>query len=255
MTRETILLFRSALVQWFSRHRRMLPWRQTRDPYRVWVSEVMLQQTQVKTVISYYQRFIERYPDVTTLSQAPLQEVLKVWEGLGYYARARNLHRAAAEVAAEHGGAVPDSWQSFSKLSGVGDYIASAVLSIAYGQSYPVVDGNVKRVLSRLFIEPTPVNRPSAHRVYKELAARLLDSEIPGEFNQAMMELGAMVCKPRRPLCESCPVAGFCIASAESAQTGYPKREKRPKVPTRRVAVGVIRKNGKLLITLRKPEG
>ncbi len=245
---------RRALCEWYKISRRSLPWRKTRNPYAIWVSEVMLQQTQVNTVIPYYQRFMEKFPDVNCLGTADLQEVLKLWEGLGYYARCRNLHKAAGLVMATHKGQIPDERDAFRKLPGVGDYIASAVLSIAFDQPYAVVDGNVKRVLARIFRVDAPVNRTDALPQFQTLADSLLDQSCPGIFNQAVMELGALVCIPRNPACERCPVQPQCTAFASAQVSDYPKREKRPPVPVRHMAAGLVIHAGKILI-VRRPEG
>ncbi|MDX1708054.1 MAG: A/G-specific adenine glycosylase, partial [Desulfobacterales bacterium] len=200
------------LIHWYQTNQRDLPWRRSNNPYHIWVSEVMLQQTQVNTVLEYYRRFIKTFTSVTRLAQADEQSVLKLWEGLGYYARARNLHRAAKSVVQQHGGKIPDTWDAFYSLPGVGDYIAAAVLSIAFDRPYAVVDGNVKRVLSRLHKIKNPVNQPSSNSRFAKAADRLLDERQPGTFNQAVMELGALVCIPRKPLCPKCPVRNWCRA-------------------------------------------
>ncbi len=196
---------RRRLLAWYQRSRRDLPWRNTRDPYRIWVSEVMLQQTQVATVIPYYNAFIRAFPDVKALAEADLQNVLKVWEGLGYYARARNLHRAAKEIVSVHGGRIPSSPKALSALPGIGPYIRDALASIAFGLPHAVVDGNVKRVLSRLYMMEAPVNAANAQALFQERAKALLDAARPGNFNQALMELGARLCKPRQPVCKGAP--------------------------------------------------
>ena len=246
---------REALIRWYRRHHRKLPWRETSDPYRIWVSEVMLQQTQVKTVLPYFRKFLKLFPDVERLAAADLQTVLKAWEGLGYYARARNLHRASKIVVKEHGGGLPDDPDDFRNLPGVGEYIMSAVLSIAFNQGHAVVDGNVKRVLSRLFMIEAPVNKSNAYRVYKHAAQELLDSDAPGIFNQAMMEVGAMVCRPRHPECFRCPLQSFCRACRKQKVDAYPKRLKAKATPEYHIAVGIVHKRGRVLITRRKPEG
>jgi len=246
---------RKAMLDWFAANKRDLPWRRTRDPYLVWVSEVMLQQTQVATVIPYFQRFAEKYPDVRSLSEAPLEDVLKSWEKMGYYARARNFHGAARKIAGEMGGAVPRDYTVFRSLPGVGDYIAAAVTSIAFGEPRAVVDGNVKRVLARLFLIDSPVDKASSTRLFNERADQILDRSNPGEFNQAVMELGALVCTPRNPSCARCPVSGHCGAFAASVQTSYPVRTKRRETPRYHIAVGVVRKDGRILITRRKESG
>jgi A/G-specific adenine glycosylase len=215
----------------------------------------MLQQTQVKTVIGYYQNFIRRFPTLPSLAAADEQKVLKLWEGLGYYARARNLHRAARIVVAEHGGRVPDDVDSFLHLPGVGDYIGAAVQSIAFGRPHAVVDGNVKRVLSRLGCIETPVNLPAAHKVFKPLAERLLDRDRPDIFNQALMELGALVCRPETPDCPHCPLSADCLAFKKNQTGTYPLRNKTRPTPTYLIAVGVVFRDDKVLITRRAPEG
>jgi A/G-specific adenine glycosylase len=255
MKPKEIKSLRQALVEWYLTNRRDLPWRKTKNPYHVWVSEVMLQQTQVNTAVPFYHRFLQRFPDFKRLAQADLQAVLKAWEGLGYYARARNLHKAAAIVINLHAGLVPQNWEDFRKLPGVGDYIAAAVLSIAFDQPYPVVDGNVKRVLARLTLIEDPANNSSSLKKFRQTAAQLLDIRQPGTFNQAMMELGALVCKPQNPLCSACPVGPMCRAYQTDRVAQFPKKLIKPPTPQYRIAVGVVIKNGWMLITRRKPEG
>lgn len=245
---------RRRLLAWYERHRRRLPWRETRDPYRIWVSEVMLQQTQVKTALPYYRRFLQRLPTLRKLAGADVQEVLKLWEGLGYYARARNLHRAARMLVGR-GGRLPDRWEDFRALPGVGDYIAAAVLSIAFGRPHAVVDGNVKRVLARLRKLTAPVNRPASHPIFQAEADRLLDRRRPGDFNQALMELGALVCTPASPHCAGCPLLRCCGAKQTETVARYPRRIAARKVPEAQIAVGVVFKNGRLLVTRRPPQG
>jgi len=239
-----------ALLHWYRQNRRHLPWRKTRDPYRIWVSEIMLQQTQVNTVIAYYNRFIERFPDIFALAAADQEAVLKLWEGLGYYSRARNFHAAARQLAAD-GGAVPEDREAFRRLPGVGDYIAAAVLSIAFEKPHPVVDGNVKRVLSRLFEIPLPVNRQASYKRFKATCSHIFDKDHPGEFNQALMELGALVCKPKSPDCGSCPVADGCSARLQARVADYPVRDRRKPVPCYDMAIGVVVKGAQLLIVKR----
>ncbi len=242
-------------MDWYRLNQRNLPWRKATDPYRIWVSEVMLQQTQVKTVVPYFDEFLKRFPNLKSLAQADLQDVLKAWEGMGYYARARNLHKAAGIVLNLHQGIIPQSWHDFRQLPGVGDYIAAAVLSIAHGAPHPVVDGNVKRVLSRLFVMEEPVNRLASKKKFQQAAAQLLSAENPGMFNQAVMELGALICKPRNPLCPECPVQAWCRAYQTHRIVEFPRRIKKPATPEYRIAVGVVFKNNRLLLTRRKPDG
>lgn len=247
--------FHKNLLSWYEKNLRTLPWRTTSDPYAIWVSEVMLQQTQVKTVIPYYERFLAALPDPESLARAPLRQVLKLWEGLGYYARARNLHRAAQEILARYGGVLPRNYDKLKTLPGIGDYIAAAVSSIAFGKPYAAVDGNVKRILARFQMMDMPTNTPNSEKPFHAAAAALLDRSDPGTFNQAMMELGALVCTPARPDCPKCPLAQLCRAYQEKAVKEYPKRIKKTRVPEHHIAVGIIWKNAKVLITQRKPEG
>jgi A/G-specific adenine glycosylase len=255
MEKKRILSIQKALLEWYLEDHRDLPWRGTSDPYHIWVSEVMLQQTQVATVLPYYRHFLKRFPNIARLAAADQQEVLKAWEGLGYYARARNLHKATGIVLARHKGRLPQRWDDFRDLPGVGDYIAAAVLSIAFDQPYAVVDGNVKRVLSRLFVIDAPVNRPKSKSIYQQTASELLDTSQPGNFNQAIMELGAMICKPRRPVCPACPLKADCTAYRTDRVAQFPRRIRRQPTPEYRIAVGVIFKKDRVLITRRKPEG
>lgn len=248
-------ILRKNLLGWYATHRRRLPWRETSDPYAIWVSEVMLQQTQVATAVPYYLRFMDRFPTPAHLARAGIQEVLKLWEGLGYYSRARNLHRAAGVVVSRFHGQVPDDPAAFHSLPGVGDYIAAAVQSIAFGRVLPVVDGNVKRVLSRLLEIDTPVNRSNAHKIFSGPAGRLICPKHPADFNQAIMELGAIVCRPRNPDCGTCPISTLCLAHRHQTTADYPKRDASRKVPHRHQAIGVILKKGKMLVVQRQMDG
>lgn len=244
-----------ALLDWYAVHKRSLPWRSTRDPYRIWVSEVMLQQTRVATVVPYYEAFVGRYPDIRALAAASLEDVLKSWEGLGYYARARNLHRAAGIVVREMEAKIPRDYGVLRTLPGVGDYVAAAVASIAYGDPRAAIDGNVRRVLARLFLIDSPIGTAAAVHAFGERANYVIDRSNPGDFNQALMEFGAIVCTPQNPACGRCPVAAQCGARAASSQASYPARKKRRETPQYHVAVGVVRKDGKILITRRKEDG
>lgn len=252
---DTYKQMRKALVEWYLTSKRDLPWRNTRAPYQIWVSEVMLQQTQVKTVIPYFDRFIDRFPDIHALASSDPQDVLKLWEGLGYYSRARNFHRAAKVVVKDHGGVIPSTEEEFKQLSGVGDYIAAAVLSIAYDLPLAVVDGNVKRVLSRLFLLEAPVNHSGSHAVFKKRAGELMDKTRPADYNQALMELGALVCKPKHPMCPACPLKTHCLAYKGHQVGDFPHRKKVKPLPEHAMAVGVVVKNGKLLIIQRPEKG
>lgn len=246
---------RKSLLRWYEQNHRPLPWRETSDPYAIWVSEVMLQQTQVAAVIPYYDRFMARFPTVADLAGADQEAVLKLWEGLGYYARARNLHKAAGTVMAAFDGRVPADKKSFKSLAGVGDYIAAAVLSIAFDQPLAVVDGNVKRVLSRLCVMAEPVNHAPSHKVFQAVADQLLDTAAPALFNQAVMELGALVCRPEKPRCPACPLQKACRALKTDTVGDFPRRQKTKPVPTHHIAVGVVEKGERMLITKRAAEG
>ena len=247
--------FQEALLAWFKDYQRDMPWRNTGDPYRIWVSEVMLQQTQVKKVVGYYERFIARFPDVQHLAAAPLQDVLKVWEGLGYYARARNLHKAALVIVAELDGQIPIDYATFRKLPGVGDYSAAAVQSIAFNAPYAAVDGNIKRVLARLFLMDAPINDAKSAKLFQGKADELLERKSAGFFNQAMMELGATVCRPQSPTCLVCPVNAFCEAFHTAQQDEFPKRRETKPTPEHHLAVGVIYRDNQVLITQRQLDG
>jgi len=251
----TARAIRRSLGAWYQKNQRRLPWRSAEDPYGVWVSEVMLQQTQVKTVIPYWKRFMAAFPDIASLAAADTQSVLKLWEGLGYYRRAHHLMAAARLIVRERNGNLPSERESFRSLPGVGDYIANAVMSIAFGQPWAVVDGNVKRVLARLFRMDDPVNRPSAHARFQALADHLLDTDAPSRHNQAVMELGALVCTPRRPLCRTCPLTGYCRAFGDGMVDAYPVREKKAPIPEHVMVAGVVYKKGKILLVRRPDEG
>jgi A/G-specific adenine glycosylase len=245
--RET---FAKCLLDWFAEQARDLPWRRSgpcesaRPPYRVWLAEVMLQQTQVDTVAPYYERFLACFPSVETLASASLEEVLKEWEGLGYYARARNLHAAAQRIATEHGGRLPDTFEGLLALPGVGRYTAGAVASLAFGQDVPAVDGNVRRVLARVFAIREDVARSRVQRELEALAASLLPSGQAGPFNEALMELGATICTPRTPDCADCPLADLCQARATGEQETLPIRRPRKRTPHYDVAAAVTIRDG-----------
>jgi A/G-specific adenine glycosylase len=222
-----LTVFRKQLLAWFLQFQRNLPWRRTRDPYRIWLSEIMLQQTRVATVIPYYERFLERFPDVRALAEAPQEDVLRLWSGLGYYSRARNLQRAAQEIVAKHGGKFPHALEEALALPGIGQYTAAAILSIAYGAKHAVLDGNVARVLARLGAVRGDLRESKRWRTLQESADNLLDPKSPGEWNQAMMELGAIVCTPRAPQCLLCPVAKFCRARQLGLAERLPEKRKK----------------------------
>ena len=252
---DTIPRLRRNLLDWYDRHRRDLPWRDEPDPYRVWVSEVMLQQTQVATVVPYYERFLSRFPTLAKLAAAPLDDVLKAWEGLGYYARARNLHAAARQVMAEHGGRLPESYAALRQLPGFGDYTAGAVASIAFDEQVPAVDGNVKRVLARLFAITDDVTQSATARRLRAIATDLVPARRPGDFNQALMELGSTLCTPTSPRCLLCPARAECEGLAQGIHESLPVKSPRRERPHYDVTAAVIRRDdGHLLIAQRKPD-
>ncbi|MGB8706252.1 MAG: A/G-specific adenine glycosylase [Gillisia sp.] len=225
--------FSKILINWYLKNKRELPWRQTSDPYRIWLSEIMLQQTRINQGLPYYLRFTDEFPTVFDLAKAPQQQVLKLWQGLGYYSRARNLHETAKYVAQELGGTFPGSYKDLLKLKGVGDYTASAIASISYKEPVAVVDGNVYRVLSRYFNVATAINSPAGVKEFKKLATEVLDSEKPGMYNQAIMEFGALHCKPQNPMCDSCPLSDSCLALKLQLQNELPVKIRKGKIKNR----------------------
>jgi len=245
-----------ALTGWYDRNRRHLPWRETRDPYAIWISEIMLQQTRVETVIPYFLRFLERFPNADALARAPLGEVLKVWENLGYYTRVRNLHKAAGEIVERFGGKLPGRWEEILRLPGIGRYTAGAILSIAYGRNVPAVDGNVRRVISRLFAIEESVDDAATQVRIEELTGTLIPKRDPGRFNQALMELGAVCCTPKKPSCPTCPLQEVCMAQARDLAHRLPLRGKKKNIPRREGVSAVIRDgDGRLLIVQRPARG
>jgi A/G-specific adenine glycosylase len=253
--------FARRLLAWFAAEARDLPWRRgglsqsVRTPYRVLLAEVMLQQTQVDTVVPYYERFLTRFPTVAALAEAPLEEVLKLWEGLGYYARARNLHAAARQILTQHGGQIPDTFEALLALPGVGRYTAGAVASIAFGQDVPAVDGNVRRVLARAFAIREDVSQSAVQRKLEALAAELLPLGQAGAFNEALMELGATVCTPRAPKCARCPLRSLCQACATGEQEALPVKRPRKRTPHYDVAAAVtFDQDGRVLVAQRNAD-
>ncbi len=221
--------FRYQLLDWFRRFQRDLPWRRTKDPYRIWISEIMLQQTRVAAVIPYYARFLARFPNVRALAEAQQEEVLRLWSGLGYYSRARNLQKAAQQIVARHGREFPRDEEAVLALPGVGRYTAAAILSIAFGAKHAVLDGNVARVLARLGTIRGDLRESRRWQSLQETAGKLLAPNSPGDWNQAMMELGAIVCTPRAPQCLLCPIAKFCRARKSGDPESFPEKRKKRK--------------------------
>lgn len=248
--------FTDRLLDWFAANGADLPWRDDPKPYRIWLSEIMLQQTRLETVLPYYRRFLGAFPDIESLAKAPLDAVLKQWEGLGYYSRARNLHRAAQIVVAQHGGELPQTAHDLQKLPGIGPYTAGAIASIAFGQAAPAVDGNVTRVIARLLDMDADIAQSATKRKLWDIARDWLPHDRPGDFNQALMQLGQLVCRPRTPLCGDCPLADDCLALRNGAVELRPVRAKRAKIPHFDVAAGLIRgEDGRLLIAQRPLDG
>ncbi len=240
------------LLKWYYRNKRDMPWRNTSDPYRIWISEIMLQQTRVDTVIPYYKRFLGTFPAVEDLAEADPQQVLKIWEGLGYYSRARNMHKAAKEVINKFEGVFPDTYKELIKLKGIGPYTAAAISSIAYKEKQAVVDGNVIRVLSRYFGVKDDIRRSAVKNEIQQLADAIIPQDYPGDFNQAVMELGAMVCTPKNPDCTNCPLSVNCFAFNSVETDIIPYKSPKKKIPHHQIGVGIITdRNGRLLIALR----
>lgn len=244
-----------SLLDWYAVHQRDLPWRRTRDPYAIWVAETMLQQTRVETVIPYFQRWMRRFPTVQSVARASEQQVLRLWEGLGYYSRGRNLHRAARQVVAEHGGRLPRTRSELLRLPGIGPYSASAIAAIAFGEAELALDGNLRRVLCRLLDFAGDPRAPEGVRYLRQQALPWIPPGRAGDFNQALMDLGATICVPRQPACERCPLTGDCGACQHATQALRPARRAAKLVPERIAAAAVIRRGPTVLIARRPPGG
>lgn len=243
------------LLTWYDREKRQLPWRDHPDSYAIWVSEIMLQQTRVETVIPYFQHWMNRFPDIKSLAEASLDEVLVTWEGLGYYSRARNLHQAARQLMENFQGELPEQPDQLRRLPGIGRYTANAIASIAFGLAVPVLDGNIRRILARLYNLEESLQSSGMEEKLWQLATDNLPPERVGDYNQALMDLGAMVCTPASPVCLGCPLKGRCQAYAAGVQEDRPIRAKKPAIPHHTVTAAVISKDGKYLITQRPQDG
>lgn len=247
------------LLAWYQQHARQMPWRQSQhkhpDPYAVWISEIMLQQTRVETVSPYFERWMNRFPDIASLATATQQEVLTYWEGLGYYSRARNLHRAAQTIMTENSGILPDNVDQLLRLPGIGRYTAGAIASIAFGVDAAALDGNIRRVLARLFDVETPARSSQGEKQLWELAEAHLPTGRAGEYNQALMDLGATICTPKKPACTACPLHEFCEGYKKGVQEQRPVLAKRPTLPHYTVAAAVIQRDGSVLIAQRPQSG
>ena len=239
---------RRRLLDWFDANKRDLPWRRTSDPYAIWISETMLQQTQVKTVVPYYERFLKDFPTVTALDRAPLRQILRAWSGLGYYRRAQNLKKSASELMRRHGGTMPRDYESLRALPGIGDYTAGAILSIAFQEAYPAVDSNARRVLGRLF------NLAGAKQL-RVAAEELIPKSKPGNFNQAIMELGATICLPVEPLCSVCPLAKHCRLHSEGGSSKKLASQNKFKLRNVTWPLAIIRRGEKILLRRRAKTG
>ncbi|WP_088103142.1 A/G-specific adenine glycosylase [Halalkalibacter urbisdiaboli] len=248
--------FQTSLVSWFIENQRELPWRESKDPYRVWVSEIMLQQTRVDTVIPYYTHFMREFPDAKSLAYAEEERILKAWEGLGYYSRVRNLQTAVREVVEQYNGHVPDTREEISTLKGVGPYTAGAILSIAYGKPEPAVDGNVMRVLSRVLLIREDIAKAKTRKLFEDILYELISKKDPSSFNQGLMELGALVCTPTSPGCLLCPVRTHCSAYEAGVQQELPVKAKKKKPSAKQMAALVLKnEKGQVLIEKRPDNG
>ena len=253
---EKIASFREKLLVWYDAHKRDLPWRRTQDPYKIWISEIMLQQTRVDTVIPYYERFLDWFPTVADLAQAPEEKLLKAWEGLGYYSRVRNMQKAAQQIMENHGGVFPSSYEEISKLKGIGPYTAGAIASIAFGLAEQAVDGNVMRVLSRLFEVDYDIGVPTNRKIFQTMMEILIDPARPGDFNQALMDLGSDIESPVNPRPEESPVKEFSAAYQHGTMDRYPiKAPKKKPVPVYLTAFIIKDSQGRYLLEKNEREG
>ncbi len=251
-----VMQFQKDLIAWYQAEKRDLPWRQNKDAYRIWISEVMLQQTRVDTVIPYFNRFIEQFPTMADFAAADEEQFLKMWEGLGYYSRVRNLHHAVCEVVSTYGGVVPDDVAEMKRLKGVGDYTAGAVASIAYDRPVPAVDGNVMRVYSRLFEMDADIALSASKKLFEQKVAETISHDDPSSFNQAIMELGALICTPSRPQCLTCPVEAHCRAYEQGKTDVLPVKSKKKKAKNHFIVTAVITNHlGEVLIEKRPEKG
>lgn len=247
--------FQKALLSWYDVYKRDLPWRKTQDPYRIWISEMMLQQTQVSTVLGYYRRFLKAFPTVRKLAASSEQHVLKLWEGLGYYTRARNMRKAAQIIVARHAGRIPSEAEALAQLPGIGPYTQGAILSIAFQKPVPLLDGNVTRVLCRVYGIRKRPDTPAVKEKLWELARRLVPKKRPGDFNQSLMELGATLCTKRNPNCSACPLSGLCTARRLGLEEQIPIPVRRARVKKARALIALIQKGNKMLVRKRPSEG
>ncbi len=240
------------LLKWYEKQGRELPWRETSNPYKIWVSEIILQQTRIQQGIEYYHSFLKSFPDIFSLAESDISEVLNVWQGLGYYTRARNMHEAARVITYQYNGTFPSNYKDIINLKGIGEYTAGAIASIAFGEQVPAIDGNVKRVFSRLFNLHDDLDKPLAVKNLKNLLQKEMDKDDPGKFNQAVMDLGALICKPKNPLCSKCPLSENCIAFKNEIVNELPVKYKKIKSRNRYFYYCIINCKGQILINRRK---
>lgn len=252
---ENLDYIKEALASWYRINKRDLPWRNTRDPYRIWISEIILQQTRVAQGLDYYNRFIERFPSIASLADAEEQEVLTYWQGLGYYSRARNLHATARRLQSEFNGVFPSDHKEVLSLKGIGEYTAAAIVSFAFNQPYPAVDGNVFRVLSRLFAIDTPIDSGKGKALFTELASCLMDKKEPALFNQAMMEFGALQCVPGQSDCSACPICSHCLSYEKNSVLDFPVKQQKTKTKELYLYYFHIHYKGRFYLRKRKEKG
>ncbi|MBL6963827.1 MAG: A/G-specific adenine glycosylase [Bacteroidetes bacterium] len=251
LSNSLIRSIRSTILEWYFAHGRKLPWRETKDPYAIWLSEIIMQQTRIEQGTPYYEEFIKSYKTVFDLAKAPEQDVLRLWQGLGYYSRARNMHHTAKVLVENHKGIFPSDYESLIKLRGIGDYTASEILSYCFNKPYSILDGNVVRLLSRLFEIRENRNSAKGKKLFKEQADQLLEQENPGEFNQALMDIGAGICTPANPLCNSCPLQTVCIAFQKNIQNELPLKSTAKKVRKRYLHYFLIQNDNDIYIRKR----
>lgn len=253
---QEVNAFQTDFLTWYQQEKRNLPWRYNQDPYRIWISEIMLQQTRVDTVIDYFYRFMEEFPTIQDLADAPEDKLLKVWEGLGYYSRARNLQAAAKQIVTEFGGKFPTTVEQIRSLKGIGPYTAGAISSIAFEIPEPAIDGNVMRVVSRLFCIEADIAKASSRNEFDEAMRKIISQDQPGDFNQAMMDLGSSICTPTNPQCEICPIQKYCQAYRENRQTAFPIKSKKQKPTDVYYIAGIIEnKQQEILLQQRAESG
>lgn len=253
-TEQDVADFQTEFLTWYQQEKRNLPWRYNHDPYRIWISEIMLQQTRVDTVIDYFYRFMEQFPTIQDLANAPEDKLLKVWEGLGYYSRARNLQAAAKQIMEEFGGEFPTTVEEIRSLKGIGPYTAGAISSIAFEIPEPAIDGNVMRVVSRLFCIEADIAKASSRNIFDEAMRKIISQDQPGDFNQAMMDLGSSICTPTSPQCELCPIQNFCQAYRENRQTAFPVKSKKQKPKDVYYVAGIIENRQQEIFLQQRPE-